>query len=235
MSRPIKRKKIHEEIIENLVKDITDGIYTPGDLLPSERDLMEEFHVGRPAVREAVTRLELQGLIDIRSGQRARVRKPTIERIMGEMNPAIAVLLSTENGNAQLKEIRIFFETALAREAAMRARPDHIEYLKNLLEKNRESAGNTKAFSETDIQFHRYLAEMTGNEILINLMRLFNQWLIRHRIDSLKHPGQIQEALNAHEKIFNAIEEKDSMKADNAMRTHITQVYEQMSLEENGQ
>jgi DNA-binding FadR family transcriptional regulator len=232
VSRPVKRKKIHEEIIENLVKDITDGIYIPGDLLPSERDLMEEFHVGRPAVREAVTRLELQGLIDIRAGQRARVRKPTIDRIMSEMNPAIAVLLSTENGNAQLKEIRIFFETALAREAAMRARPDHIECLKNLLQMNRKSTGNMKAFSETDIQFHRYLAEITGNEILINLMILFNQWLISHRIDSLEQPGQIQKALIAHEKIFNAIKEKDPIEADNAMRLHITQVYDQINFDD---
>jgi len=231
VSRPIKRKKIHEEILEILVQDIADGVYVPGDLLPSERDLMEEFHVGRPAVREAVTRLELQGLIDIRAGQRAQVRKPTIHRIMNEMSPAIAVLLSTENGNAQLKEIRIFFETAMAREAAVRARPEHIECLKNLLEMNRKNIGDIQAFSETDIQFHRYLAEMTGNEILINLMIVFNQWLISHRLDSLKQPGQIHKALLAHEKIFNAIQEKDPVKADNAMRSHITQVYEQMNFE----
>jgi GntR family transcriptional repressor for pyruvate dehydrogenase complex len=232
MSRPIKRKKIYEEIIENLIQDITDGLYRPGDLLPSERDLMAEFHVGRPAVREAITRLELQGLIDIRAGQRAQVRKPTIDRIMNEMTPAIAVLLSTENGNAQLKEVRIFFETAMAREAAIRSNPKHIACLKELLESNRKNIGNVKAFSETDIQFHRYLAEITENEILINLMVLFDQWLLSHRLDSLKQPGQIQKALLAHEQIFKAIEEKDPTAADKAMRFHITQVYEQINPED---
>jgi DNA-binding FadR family transcriptional regulator len=119
----------------------------------------------------------------------------------------------------------------MAREAAMQAKPDQIECLKNLLELNRKNIGNMKAFSETDIQFHRYLAEITGNEILINLMILFDQWLLSHRLDSLKQPGQMQKALLAHEKIFKAIKEKDPTAADNAMRFHITQVYEQMNLE----
>ena len=56
---PIQRRKLYQEVVDRLVERISSGMYRPGDKLPSERELMTQFGVGRPAVREAMQSLEL--------------------------------------------------------------------------------------------------------------------------------------------------------------------------------
>ena len=73
----IRRRKLYEEVAEQLEQSIQDGEYAPAGQLPSERDLMRHFGVGRPAVREALFHLRKMGLVEVRSGERARVTRPT--------------------------------------------------------------------------------------------------------------------------------------------------------------
>ena len=73
----IRRRKLYEEVADHLERMIHDGDYAPSDQLPSERDLMREFGVGRPPIREALFHLRKMGLVEIRSGERARVTQPT--------------------------------------------------------------------------------------------------------------------------------------------------------------
>jgi GntR family transcriptional regulator, sialic acid-inducible nan operon repressor len=77
LHKPIRPQKLYEQVAHRLEARILDQTYSPGDLIPSERDLMREFGVGRPAVREALFHLKNMGLIELRSGERAMVtRRP---------------------------------------------------------------------------------------------------------------------------------------------------------------
>ena len=73
----VRRRKLYEEVADQLERMIHDGEYAPRDQLPSERELMRQFGVGRPAIREALFHLRKMGLVEIRSGERARVTQPT--------------------------------------------------------------------------------------------------------------------------------------------------------------
>ena len=78
----IRRRKLYEDIAQHLEQRIRDQDVAPGDQLPSERDLMREFGVGRPAVREALFHLQKMGLVELRSGGRARATRPTPKMVV---------------------------------------------------------------------------------------------------------------------------------------------------------
>src|SRR5262249_56598459 len=73
----IGRGKLYEEVADRLEAMINEGAYLPGDRLPSERELMKRYGVGRPAVREALFALQKMGLVAVSSGERAQVTRPT--------------------------------------------------------------------------------------------------------------------------------------------------------------
>jgi len=75
MFRPVKTKKVYEEIVEQIKKLIVDGKLQPGDKLLSERELSEKLNVSRASVREAFSALEIMGVISIRPGEGSFVQQ----------------------------------------------------------------------------------------------------------------------------------------------------------------
>ena len=117
----IRRRKLYEEVADDLERMIQDGRYAAADLLPSERDLMRQYGVGRPAVREALFHLRKMGLVEIRSGERARVTRPTPEFVIGALSGTARHMLAAPGGVRDFQNARSFFETGLARYAAIHA------------------------------------------------------------------------------------------------------------------
>ena len=78
---PIRRSKLHELVSQKLEDMIRSGELKPGDRLPSERDIMAAYGIGRPAVREAFLSLQSKGFITTESGRRARVTVPSVDNI----------------------------------------------------------------------------------------------------------------------------------------------------------
>ena len=79
---PIQKRKLAHDVRERLLGMIESGDLCPGDVLPSEREMMDGLGVGCPAIREAMQALERAGLIQIRHGERARVAEPSIVRMV---------------------------------------------------------------------------------------------------------------------------------------------------------
>ncbi|HZB62693.1 MAG TPA: GntR family transcriptional regulator, partial [Microvirga sp.] len=130
----IVRRKLSHEVLDRLIGAIEAGEYEPGTQLPSERELMARFGVGRPAIREAMQTLQQMGLIRINHGERARVILPTPETIIDQITGAMLQLLSSNpRGLNDLKEARIFFEVGLARVATQRASREGLEQLRRAL------------------------------------------------------------------------------------------------------
>jgi GntR family transcriptional repressor for pyruvate dehydrogenase complex len=105
-SATVRRRRLYEDVaigIENLIRE---GHVGPGDPLPSERDLMKRFGVGRPAVREALFALSKMGLIAVRNGERARVIQPTAEVVVDSLAGAARHLLAAPGGIRSFQEAR---------------------------------------------------------------------------------------------------------------------------------
>lgn len=222
----IRRRRLYEEVAGRLEAMIQEGHYSPGDQLPSERDLMRQFGVGRPAVREALFALQKMGLVAISSGERARVTQPTPKVVFESLAGAARHLLAAPDGVRHFQEARAFFEIGLARYAAQHATPDDLATLRDALETNRKSIDNIHAFERTDVAFHYMLAVIPRNPIFTAIHEAIAAWLTEQRTITLRMPGQNFIACRAHEAIYEAIAARDPDRAERAVRAHLDQVVE---------
>jgi GntR family transcriptional repressor for pyruvate dehydrogenase complex len=220
----VRRVRLYEQISERLEGRIRDGEWAPGQELPSERDLMKEFTVGRPAVREALFELQRMGLIELRSGARARVATPDPKVVVTSLAGSARYLLSAPDGVRHFQEARTFFEIGLVREAARIAKPDDIRHLRNALEANRQSIGDLRRFEETDVAFHYAIVVIPRNPIYTALHAAIIEWLVEQRHTTLVYPGQNEVGARAHTAIYEAIVAQDADLAEQHMRDHLDQV-----------
>src|SRR4051812_12658367 len=103
---PVRRRKLYEEIVERLEALMLDGVLAPGEQLPSERELMTTFQVGRTAIREALFALNRMGLISLQNGERAVVTTPTASSVIGELSPSIRHMLQVDDGIRHFQDAR---------------------------------------------------------------------------------------------------------------------------------
>ncbi len=227
MSRPplpaIKRHRLFDQVAEHLAQMIYSGELKVGDALPSERDLMEHFQVGRPAVREALLWLNKKGLISVSGGERARVTEPDPRDILEQLSGSARFLLSRPQGVQLFQQTRLLVEVALAREAARMATAAQIAELEDLLAANL-SGEDLEEFAQTDDAFHFAIARMTSNPVIIALYEGVLDLLQDQRHTSLKDPRALADARDCHTRIFQAIAAHDPDSAEAAMRRHLHDV-----------
>ena len=165
-SQPIVRRKLADEVRERLLTLIRSGELSPGDRLPSERDLMERFGVGRPAVREALQSLGSAGLIEIHHGERARVAQPDTRSMLYRIGDTMLHLLQTSPSTLDdLKDALLMFEAGMAKIAAKNANAEDIKTLEAALQHQRDSISDIPVFVKGDMAFHRAIAAITRNKI----------------------------------------------------------------------
>jgi DNA-binding FadR family transcriptional regulator len=220
---PIQRRKLSQQVQDRLIELIDSGRIAPGEQLPSERDLMERYGVGRPAVREALQALERAGLITISHGERARIAVPTVDSLVAQIASGAQHLLRTQPGSLDhLKEARLFLETGLARLAALRADALGLRELKARLDDQRRAKARPAEFVGRDIAFHRQIAVLAGNPIFIATLEAMLGWLSAYYRTLVRAPGAERLTLAEHQRIYDAIAARDPDAAEAAMRDHLT-------------
>jgi DNA-binding FadR family transcriptional regulator len=222
--RPLQR---YEQIAERLAADIRSGLLAPGERLPSERELARSLEVSRASVREAIGALQVQGVVETRAGAGTFVvAAPPTSEIPHDASPS-AVL-----------EARAQLEPAVARLAAQRAQADPA--VENLLEAMEAitdpgEPGARATWSASDRLFHRQLAAMTGNPVLLafadHVATLMDQPLWhRLRDDSIAVPGRTRIHAAEHRMIYEAIVDGDAEAAAFYSAQHINRVRTYMEL-----
>ena len=226
-NRPIRPQKLYEQVAARLEARIIDKTYDFGDLLPSERDLMREFGVGRPAIREALAHLRNMGLVELRSGERAQVIQPTAEVVVEALSGVAKHMLTAQDGVRNFQNARLFFEVGLARHAAAHATEDDIEQLRLALEVNHRALSDLARFEKTDVAFHYVLAVIPRNPIFPAIHAAIVEWLVQQRHITLNwrgRKGTAEQAYGAHRAIYEAIAARDPERAEKAMRDHLAHV-----------
>jgi GntR family transcriptional regulator, sialic acid-inducible nan operon repressor len=218
----IVRRKLSDEVFDRLRLMITSGELNPGDMMPSERELMERFRVGRPAIREAMQVLNNMGLITITHGERARVRQLTARSLFEQVDATAQILLSTSPTSLDhLKNARRFFERGMVREAALKASTDDVTRLRQTLERQRQNLGNAAPFIDEDMKFHAQIAAISGNPIFEAVSEAMLSWLKEYHTELLIWSGKEKFTLSEHEEIIDRIEAGDSDGAEAAMTKHL--------------
>jgi DNA-binding FadR family transcriptional regulator len=220
-------QKLSEKIRERLLGRIRQGEFAPGDPLPSERELMNAYAVGRPAIREAMQDLKRLGLLDIRHGRRARVAAPSIGRVVDEIGETMRHLLSSSAASLEhFKEARFIFEMEMVRIAARKRSVSDIARLRALLEAQREASNDLERFVARDGQFHREIAAIGGNPIFPALMEAMFAWLAASYRGAVSVPGLEKLTLAEHAAILEGIASGNPDNAAKHMADHLNRANE---------
>lgn len=224
--RPLARKKLSEMVEEELEQMIRRREFAEGEQLPSERELMSFFSVGRPSVREALAALKRKGLVQINNGERARVSRPSADTIIGELSGMAKDFLSHPGGIAHFEQLRLFFESSLVRYAAEHASEKQLEKLAQALKINSQSLDDNALFIRSDVEFHRVLAEIPGNPIFMAIHVALLDWLIaaRPKVPERELHEHNSVSYQQHIAIVDAIRRRDPDEADRALQTHLNSV-----------
>lgn len=219
---PILRRKLYQEVVERLLSRIESGEIAPGDPLPSERELMETYGVGRPAIREALQSLERWGLVTITHGERARLVVPSAGNLISQIEEGARHLLRSEPHSLDhLKDARLFLETGLARLAAERADEAGVAVLRQRLDDQKATLTRLDQFLDRDMAFHREIAQLTGNPIFPAIIEATFSWLAAYYRSLVRAPGAEMLTIAEHERILEAIAAHQPDEAAAAMRDHL--------------
>jgi GntR family transcriptional regulator, sialic acid-inducible nan operon repressor len=233
---PIRRLKLSEEAAIRIEALIQDGTFSPGALLPSERELMKILGVGRTSIREALYALNRMGLIRLRNGERPLVTTPTPETLVLELSGAARYFLSRPDGAVHFQDARALFEVGIARAAASRCTHDDIVRLRTALDANYAARGDLSRFERTDVAFHYVLVTIARNPIYTAVHDALVGWLTDQRTLSLRAPGAEHAALEGHQQIFEAVSTRNPDAAGEAMKEHLRSVAALIvqAMEDNG-
>lgn len=219
---PIQRRKLYQEVMDRLMQMIRDKAYVAGDQLPSERELMEAYGVGRPAIREALQNMAQLGLISIAHGERARVAEPSFRHLFQSISLTTSgILRNSARSLTDLKQARLLFEVQMVRMAAARATDADVARLRARLKEHHASLSDLSTFFHHDMLFHREIAAITGNTIYPALSEALMGWLSEFYTQLVRVPGTEQLTLSEHARILEAIADHDQDAAEAAMRDHV--------------
>ncbi|WP_305043411.1 FadR/GntR family transcriptional regulator [Geoalkalibacter sp.] len=228
--KPIRPKKISEEIVEQIKALISSGDLKPGEKIPSERELAVMLGVSRPSVREAIMVLDAMGLVEARQGGGTYVRSLTSAALN---DPLTALVEENPQLLHSLVEVRMGLETWSAYLAAARATDSEIGQMRELLRIMEKQAARGGWDAEVDSQFHYAITAATHNTLQMHVLNtihsLFHRTIQVALTEFYRKAGMVELLLAQHAAIFAAIAEKNPEKAREAMYRHIALVEEKMA------
>lgn len=220
---PIARDRLYEGIVDQITRSILTGEMRPGHQIPTETELAEQFGVSRTVVREAIKALSLQGLVAAIPGRGTFIVQPPLETVIDNLH----LMLSLEDHTFDdLMVVRELLELPIARLAAEHAAPGNVEALAMHLQDMRDSMNDDEGFIQSDSAFHSELACATQNVVLAILGQTVVRMLRAYREMLIRVPDAAGRALVFHEQLYRAIADGQPDAAEEAMRAHLRQVWE---------
>jgi DNA-binding FadR family transcriptional regulator len=218
--RPIARATLPQEIVKALTDLIMKGVWKPGDMIPSEKELALRFQVGRSTIREAVKSLAVLGVLEARAGEGSFVREATSELLSGAFRWG---LLLGERNLDDLVEVRVLVEVECARRAAEQGGAQTSALLAASLADMQASGADHDAFMESDTRFHLAIAQAARNPIFENIGSTIQSMVRIWYPKTYYIPETKGLTIKEHRAIAEAIADHDAAAAAAAMRRHLLQ------------
>lgn len=229
MFKKVKTKKVYMKIVEQVQDLIKEGKLKLGDKLPPEHILAEKFGTSRPSVREALSALEILGVIESRGGKgnfiKDNLNSPLYEQRFKE--------LQKEESPFELLEARKAVETEIAGLAAEKATSEDIREIEEALDRMENALNDTPRVMEFDREFHIAIAKAAHNSVLFQMMNYLADGLKESLWVNIKEkswalPGHPQKYLEEHTRLLEAIKEGDKKAARRTMYSHLADVEEDL-------
>jgi GntR family transcriptional regulator, transcriptional repressor for pyruvate dehydrogenase complex len=220
MFKSIRHTKVSDEIVNQIKSQISEGVLKPGDRLSPERELVKEFCVSRPSLREALNTLVAMGFLEVK-GKRTFIKSVASE----SMQDPLSLLIKTDTQKIfDLIEVRKAIETWGAFLAAQRATEEDIKRLENIIEEMRKAFEEGRSWEKQDADFHLGMAQATHNTIQIHMMSTIYDLLRESMARVFKDRTKVKKLLDHHCRIFSAIKNHSPDKARERTLEHLNYV-----------
>jgi len=221
----IQPSRLYEQIVAQIQNRIIEGKLRPGDKLPPERELAEQFNVSRTAVREAVKALREKGLVEIRPGKGTYI-SDIISSTSGVVRNSLGVIIAAGLGDGMLDlvQVREILEAEIATIAARKATEKEIQIMQDAVAVMDEATDDADRYIEADLEFHLALAKATQNPLIPVLIDPIINLLQEQRRGIFSVEGGPQRGQAHHKRILEAVIKHDSVAAHQAMVAHLNQV-----------
>lgn len=186
----------------------------PGDRLPAERALAEQFGVSCTSVRQALVSLEVQGVVEVRHGGGVFVAE------LRRGDPLDGLWERAER-LSDIDAVREALEVKIAEPAAEQCRDEDRRLMERALKKMEHELGCGGLGAAADAAFHRAVTVASHNPVMVDLMEYVADRIWERRIESLPQPGRGPISLAGHRDIAAAIAHGDPAAARDAMRAHM--------------
>ncbi len=215
-----KPEKVSDRIIEQIRDAVLSGQVKPGDRLASEKELIAQFGVSKATMREALRVLEAMGLVEIRKGTQGGVfiaevdMKTTIHSVMNFLHFRSVSI-------KDITMLRFAIEPSVAHLAVINASEKDIERLRELAE---ITEGDEQADAAKEISFHRYLARMSQNPLLILIMDFVDNLLRDAKYELDLSPEFYEHVRESHRRIVDCLQRRDAAGARREMAKDLLEV-----------
>jgi DNA-binding FadR family transcriptional regulator len=212
------RKTLAESVVEQFLDQFRRGELKPGDRLPTERELMEQFGVGRSTVREALQGLARLNLIEGRPGVGTVVKSLDVTSYL---RPDIFSVLLGDSSATELLEAREIIEVAIIGLAAQRANDQDLATLETMLATAEEALARGEPTYELSALFHVGLAQAAHNNLLLNIMLSLYELLRARGRQTVDLHSYLRWEIDSHRELFELVRNGDVEGARQAMDAHL--------------
>lgn len=210
----VQRSTLSQQVLEKVVQLLMSGELKPGDKLPPEMSLMDQFGVSRPVLREALSSLETMEIIT------RRPRGGTFVNEKVGSSPFKVMLALSINNVPAIIEARMALELGLVTIAAEKITDEQLEQIKETIDCIQENADQD--YGRLDKEFHRLIAQSANNPVVEGMI---DSLLITHeKTDSLISYREPEITIEHHLAIYNALKAKDPYEAFSQMYRHLSYV-----------
>lgn len=223
MFSPIEQNKAFTQIAKQIRNQVEMGNLKPGDQLPPERRLAENFGTSRATVREALRALEIIGMIDSRVGQGTFIKTSSISEIDKFLSE-----IETQTSPLEVFEARLAIEPHLGKLASINATKEDIQHLEHCITEMNNLSIDFTDFEHWDSEFHQAIALAAKNSLLIKFTSIINNVRMETLWGSIKKrsltPERIKIYQKEHQDILNAIKDRNATLASKMLFNHILNV-----------
>jgi len=225
---PQKKERLGDKLYGQILQQIVSGVLREGDRLPSENQMCQSFNVSRPVVRQALVRLQADGLVASRQGAGTFVQKRPPEGLMRFAEP------SDVSEMLRCLELRMAVESQAAALAALRRTSSELKDIENALSAIEAEMNTGNLPVSADFAFHYAVAAASGNVLFPQVLQTLNDLIERGMTVALSltregTPERARRVFDEHYAIFQAIERRDVQSAELAMRYHLDRLRQRVT------
>ena len=230
----VKTERVYTEVVRQILALVESGQVSSGDRLPSERDLAQELGASRSSIREAMTALEVLGVVQIRKGVGIFIGAAPPGPLLEEVSA-----MTTHQGPLEILEARLLLEPGVARLAALRRNPDDLHAMQASIDQMQAEIEAGLDGWEPDWGFHQAVVQAAQNPLVQAVYDLLGErmqnplWrLMRtHNFEYREHASRY---LQGHRAIFEAIDKRQPEVAFQEMLAHIESIQKDLEEAEPG-